>query len=91
MTLPQRKPNFRVPGTATVAAHAALATLTVAGAVVVMVAVRCPPPCGALVLGAPDTVAVELRRVRSNRDASGRGMVVACRKCRGLYEVIQHR
>lgn len=90
MTVSRASPTFTVSGRVNSAALAALATLTVAGAVVVLWAARCPPPCNGLVMGVPKTNAVEVKRVTANQDSSGRGRVVVCPKCRGLCEVIEH-
>ena len=90
MTPQRASPTFTVTGKGYPAAQAALATLTVAGAVVFLWAARCPPPCNGMVMGIPNTIAFEVRRVTSNHGSSGRGRVVVCPKCDRLVEVIEH-
>lgn len=71
------------------AAHAALVTVTVAGAVV-FTAVRCP--CGGKIMDIPGLRPVEVRVLACHEEASGRGRIVICHRHtpRRLCEVIEH-
>ena len=73
--------------TAYAVARVALTTLTVAGAVCFTDA-RCV--CGRRVMAVPGRVTLEVRRVATEQDRSGRGRVIKCHRCRSLVEIIEH-
>ncbi|HLB55143.1 MAG TPA: hypothetical protein VJK71_08545 [Gemmatimonadales bacterium] len=75
------EPDFRVHG------RVALCTVTVT-AVAVYTDARCPG-CQRLIMAIPGLVTLEVRRVATTTDRSGRGRVVTCKRC-GLCEVIEH-
>jgi phage FluMu protein Com len=76
----------------------ALSTVTVSGAsffirataTVAFTDVRCPK-CQSLVMALPGATIVEVYIRLTNQDRTGRGPVVACRRCKHLVEAIPHR
>lgn len=67
-----------------------LVSLTVTARVVAYTEARCQG-CGHPVMGVPGRALIEMRRVRNNAERSGRGRVAVCRRCKAMWEVIEHR
>lgn len=67
----------------------ALVSITVSARAVVYTDVRCT--CNRRIMAVPGLVTVEVRVVKSDKDRSGRGRVLSCKRCSSLLEVIEHR
>lgn len=48
------------------------------------------PDCNRRLMAIPGRPTIECRTVKSDADRSGRGRVVACKRCSSLVEVIEH-
>ena len=68
----------------------ALASLTVAAAVVAYTRAICPH-CGKLLYLVPGDFTIVRRRLNRVVDGSGRGRVLTCTRCRTVCEVSEHR
>jgi hypothetical protein len=81
MTDPTRTPDAPV-------VLAARATLTLSVRAVSYVDARCPE-CARKVAAVPGPCLLDVRAVTSDADRSGRGVVVSCKRCSLLCEIVR--